>query len=96
MQTESAFTPWTLVHNEIQGCFEIKVDTAPGKFSARIASTYSDNELAEKDARLIAAAPKLRQALEMIAWSNDSKWQADCAAEALALVNGSGTPGVEE
>ena len=64
MQTESAFTPWTLVHNEDQGCFEIKVDAAPGKFSALIASTYSDNELAEKDARLIAAAPKLLAALQ--------------------------------
>ena len=28
---------------------------------------------------------KLREALQLIAWSNDSKWQADCARQALAL-----------
>ena len=27
---------------------------------------------------------KLREALQLIAWSNDSKWQADCARQALA------------
>jgi hypothetical protein len=28
---------------------------------------------------------KLREALQLIAWSNDSKWQVDCARQALAL-----------
>ena len=27
----------------------------------------------------------MREALQLIAWSNDSKWQADCARQALAL-----------
>lgn len=31
-----------------------------------------------------AVNDKLREALELIRWSNDSKWQAQCAAEALA------------
>ena len=28
---------------------------------------------------------KLREVLQLIAWSNDSKWQADCARQALAM-----------
>lgn len=35
----------------------------------------------------MSADKKLREALQMIAWSNDSKWQAQCAAETLASLS---------
>ena len=51
---------------------------------ARIAQQLADHDAAIADARaLLAERDELRKALGMIEWSNDSKWQADCARAAL-------------
>lgn len=42
----------------------------------------------QRDRALDSAQVKvMRDALKQIEWSNDSKWQADCAREALATIN---------
>jgi hypothetical protein len=46
------------------------------------------DEVRKADLDLIAAAPDLLEALEQIAWSNDSKWQADCARAAIKKATG--------
>ena len=59
---------------------------AIGKTIARIYHSVPSEDL--PNARLIAAAPDLLDALEMIAYSNNSEWQADCAKQAIAKAKG--------
>lgn len=71
--------PWVV----IEGRFAWTI----GKWPYRIAEISNVAEY-KANARLIAAAPDLLEALEQIAWSNDSKWQADCARAAIKKATG--------
>ncbi len=47
------------------------------------ASMGDTQEAADEIVRLRAERDRLRDALKHIEWSNDSKWQSDCAGAAL-------------